>query len=93
MFIDFLSPSENGSLSFVGGRTRKILEGLLAYEVPGSPVAVATATGRLRERSIKTVNHKSSNVSTDHPAASWLNIKQLTEPQRKAGELISTRKI
>jgi len=27
------------------------------------------------------------------PEASWLNIKQLTEPQPKAGELISTRKI
>ena len=25
--------------------------------------------------------------------ASWLNIKQLTEPQPKGGELISTRKI
>ena len=27
------------------------------------------------------------------PEASWLNIKQLTEPQPKGGELISTRKI
>ena len=27
------------------------------------------------------------------PEASWLNIKQLTEPQPTGGELISTRKI
>jgi len=27
------------------------------------------------------------------PETSWLNIKQLTEPQHNAGELISTRKI
>ena len=27
------------------------------------------------------------------PGASWLNIKQLTEPQSKDGELISTRRI
>ena len=27
------------------------------------------------------------------PEASWLNIKQLTEPQPKGGELISTRQI
>jgi len=27
------------------------------------------------------------------PVASWLNIKQLTEPQHTSGELISTRQI
>jgi len=86
-------PFREWILSFVGGRARKISLEVVLWRVPGSPFAVATANGRLRDRSIKTMNLESSNVSTDHPVASWLNIKQLTEPKRKAGELISTRRI
>ena len=33
------------------------------------------------------------NTEQRSPEASWLNIKQLTEPQPKGGELISTRQI
>ena len=57
MIKDFLSPSENGSYQFVGGRARKKLRMRLVFWASGRPEEVTASPGRLRMRSIWTGNH------------------------------------
>ena len=63
-------------------------------KVPGHLTPVATGVRWLQVRSSTCLEPWSSIGSNRSPEASWLNIKQLTEPLGpQAGELISTSQI
>ena len=67
---------------------------LTGSKVPGRPTQATVCVGQLRIRSGRCSEPLSSSCSNRSSEASWLNIKQLTEPLGlKAGELTSTSQI
>jgi len=92
--FDFLTISQNRLLSPVSVGYKKGLFCNSAERVPGRLTEVATPVRRHRVRSIRALNLPCGEFTTEQrsPDVSWLNIKQLTEPDYNS-ELISTRPI